>query len=152
MKKQIVVTLFILTVPFFLFAQNKTDLEKEKATIKEVIIKAYLGGIANRGDVDALRQGFHPGFTMFGVEENSLWKRPLYTWIEMIEKSKEEGKYPPKEKVTFEFPMIDITGRAAVVKIKFVRGGKLAYTDYLSLYKFDDGWKIVAKIFHSHKK
>ena len=28
--------------------------------------------------------------------------------------------------------------------------GKHVYTDYLSLLKFDSGWRIVAKVYHSH--
>ena len=31
------------------------------------------------------------------------------------------------------------------------RGGKLVYTDYLSLLKHTNGWKISAKVYHQHK-
>ncbi len=30
------------------------------------------------------------------------------------------------------------------------KDGRLVYTDYLSLLKFDSGWRIVAKVYHSH--
>ena len=30
------------------------------------------------------------------------------------------------------------------------RDGKHVFSDYLSLYKFEDGWKIIGKIFYRH--
>ncbi len=36
------------------------------------------------------------------------------------------------------------------VKIELSKDGKLVYTDYLSLLKFDSGWRIVAKVYHRH--
>ena len=47
--------------------------------------------------------------------------------------------------------MIDITGTAAIVKIELFKGGKQIYTDYLSLYKFEEGWRIVNKIYFKHE-
>ena len=31
------------------------------------------------------------------------------------------------------------------------RAGKLIFSDYMSLYRFEDGWKIAGKIYYSHK-
>jgi ketosteroid isomerase-like protein len=39
---------------------------------------------------------------------------------------------------------------AAVARVEVHRDGKHIFTDYLSLYRFADGWKIVGKIFQSH--
>ncbi len=46
--------------------------------------------------------------------------------------------------------MIDITGTAAVVRLELFRDGVHVFTDYLSLYKFSEGWKIVSKIFYRY--
>ena len=48
-------------------------------------------------------------------------------------------------------PSIDITGSAAVARVELYRDFKHIFTDYLSLYRFDDGWKIVGKIFYQHQ-
>ncbi len=48
-----------------------------------------------------------------------------------------------------EFPLIDVTGNAAVAKVKFMVGDRHVYTDYLSLLRFTEGWKIVNKIYTS---
>ena len=47
---------------------------------------------------------------------------------------------------------LDITGGSAAAKIELSRDGKMIYTDYLSLLKFDDGWKIAAKVYYAHPK
>ena len=44
---------------------------------------------------------------------------------------------------------MDVTGKSAVARVEIHRDGKHVFTDYLSLYQFADGWKIVAKIFQS---
>ncbi|HET8648387.1 MAG TPA: nuclear transport factor 2 family protein [Vicinamibacteria bacterium] len=49
-----------------------------------------------------------------------------------------------------DFTRIDVTGNAAVAQVQLHRNGKHTFTDFLSLYRFPDGWKIVGKIFHSH--
>ena len=55
-----------------------------------------------------------------------------------------------KEKIRFEYPMIDITGNTAMVKIHYIRGDKHIYTDYLLLLKFSEGWRITDKIYFTH--
>ena len=47
--------------------------------------------------------------------------------------------------------MIDVTGGVAMVKVELSQEGELVYTDYLSLIKFDSGWRIVAKVYHKHE-
>jgi hypothetical protein len=44
---------------------------------------------------------------------------------------------------------VDVTGNVAISKIEFYEGGKKKFIDYLSLIKFEDGWKIVSKIFYA---
>ena len=63
---------------------------------------------------------------------------------------RENGILPKSDKgiVTVEFKSIDITGTAAVAKIEFFVDNVLTYVDYISLYKFEDGWKIVNKIYY----
>ena len=150
MKTRIVFSIFVMLFCVSLFAQS--DVETEKAAIKKVIQDAYADGIGNNGDVEAMKKGFHPGFAILGFSKNSLWKYPIYRWVEAVEGRIKEGKYPPEEKITFKYPLIDIVGNAAIVKIEYYQGEKLKYTDYLSLYKFEQGWKIVNKIFYEHKE
>ena len=150
MKKETPVFILVFLLMFSLTWSEKSNIEKEKSAIKKVILSAYRDGICNVGDIEAIKNGFHPGFNLLGMGKDDLWKLPIYSWIKSVEKKKKEGKFPAKVKVGFKFLLIDVVGTAAVVKIGFYKGKKLTYTDYLSLYKFPDGWKIVNKIFFKH--
>ena len=152
MKKLIIVSIVLMLVSIRLFAQSDIDIAAEKAAIQKVTQDAYADGMINEGNIEAAREGFHPGFAILGVSNNSLWKYPIYRWIESVEQRKKEGKIPPEKKVTFLYPLIDIIGNAAIAKIEFFEEEKLKYTDYLSLYKFEEGWRIVNKIFFEHKE
>ena len=145
MKIPMILALALFSFAMGSFAQS-TDAEKQ--SIIRVIEEAYMNGIGNVGDPVAIRKGFHPEFNLLGLSDGKLWKRPIAEWIAMVEKQKADGGYPPKEKVTFKYPMIDVVGSAAIVKVHYYRGAQHVYTDFLSMYKFEDGWKIVGKIFY----
>ncbi len=125
---------------------------QEKAGDKELILKtiekAYVQGIQNLKSIENIEKGFHPGFNLLGVDQdNHLTKFPIYTWYDYVKRRSAAGEKPEVE-TTAKYPMVDITGNAAVVKVELYREEKIVFTDYLSLYKFEEGWRIVAKIYH----
>lgn len=122
----------------------------DEAAIQAVILSAYRDGLCNVGDVELVRKGFHPEFRLLGMKNDALTILPIADWIKMTEAKKTAGKFPPQVLVNMEFPLIDITGSAAVAKVKFLVGDRHVYTDYLSLFRFAEGWKIVNKIYTSH--
>jgi len=148
MKKLIVIVLLSGIIPLFLSAG-----EDEEA-IKKVIQSAYVDGLQNKGPVADIEKGFHPGFNLLGLRNNDLTKWPIYSWILYHENKLKEDPSPPKEDefVTCKFPLIDITGTAAIVKIELFKGGNQIFTDYLSLYKFEEGWTIISKIYFRHEE
>jgi hypothetical protein len=147
MRRSIIFSLVVLGGITLLFGQSP---DAEKQAIIRVIEDAYMNGIGNVGDAAAIQKGFHPEFNLLGLKDGELWKRPIAEWIATVQKQKAEGGYPPKEKVAFKYPLIDVVGSAAIVKIHYYRGTQHVYTDFLSMYKFKDGWKIVGKIFYQH--
>jgi hypothetical protein len=149
MKNIILVTVIAVFTATTLFAQ---EIEKEKEAIKNVIQTAYVDGLQNKGNVEDIEKGFHPGFNLLGVRNNMLTKFPIYSWIQSFEHRKKENPAPPtqEEKITCDYLLIDITGNAAMAKIQLNRNGELLFTDYLQLYKFEEGWKIVSKIYYRH--
>jgi hypothetical protein len=142
MKKYL--TLLLLTAGSMVYAQT-TD----EDAIKQVITSAYIDGIQNRGNVDDIRKGFSPSFNMLRVVDNQIKPLPIEEWIANIEKSKAANE-PAQPKAEGKFVNIDITGTAAVVKLDLFRAGKRTFTDYLVLYKFTEGWRIVSKTFYRH--
>jgi hypothetical protein len=142
--------ILLLTVLIFAAVAVIAQKEDEEA-IKKVIQTAYVEGLQNEGDMEKIDFGFHPGFRLLGIGKgNQMWELPIYTWKENAANDVAEGKKPRKaeEAVSIKFLSVDVTGTAAVAKIEFYVGKVLKYVDYLSLYKFEDGWKIVSKIFY----
>ena len=122
----------------------------EKSAVKAVIQSAYIEGVHVRGDASLMRAGFHPDFRMLVLRDGKMTAVTLDEWAGRIEARAKENPNAPPAPVTAEFTQIDVTGNAAVAKVDVYRSGKHTFTDYLSLYKFPDGWKIVGKIFQAH--
>lgn len=143
MKKLFIALAMVLSLA--LFAQ-KTDEE----AIKDVIQVAYVQGLQNEGDLEKIDSGIHPGFNLLGIGEgNEMWNLSITDWKAKTLKRLETGELPRKENlISIKFLSVDITGTAAVSKIEFYVGEKLTYVDYISLYKFEDGWKMVNKIYY----
>lgn len=125
--------------------------EAAEVAIKEVIKDAYIDGIHNVGDPLVIRNGFHADFVMMIQREGKIMKITRDEWIERIVAGKKENPDAKRPKTTHEFRHIDISGNAAIAALDVYKDGEHAYTDYMSLYKFEGGWKIVGKIFQSHR-
>jgi len=146
-------TILLFALLAFVWAAHADDAEKEKQAIQQVIQSAYIDGIHNLGDIEDIRKGFHPGFNLLGVNANNqLTKYPIYSWIQSVEKKKEKnpGGLPEEQKITCKYNKIDLTGNAAQAEIELYRKGEKLFTDYLQLYKFKEGWRIVSKIYYRH--
>ncbi len=151
MKKRIITVFFAVFTANLIFAQTDVEIQKEKEAIKKVIQTAYVEGLQNEGDFNKIDNGFHPAFQLLGIDQGQkIWSLPIYTWKETINQRKAKGEYPKTgdKKVSINFLLIDVTGTAAIAKFEFYVGKEKKYVDYLSLYKFENDWKIVSKIFY----
>jgi len=148
MKKLGIIMGLLFFVTTFINAQ---DVKKDKEAIKKAIQIGYVDGLQNEGDSDMIDAGIHPEFAMVGYgKDGSVFKYSVTDWKASALKKRAEGKLPLKgvNKISVKFENIDVTGNAAVVKLAYFVGEKQAYVDYISLYKFDNGWKMVSKIYH----
>ena len=84
---------------------------------------------------------------MFVKTEEGLNQLTRDAWIARL---KPRAASDPRPDVKAKIAVLDQTGDAAVVKVDIFRGGKQIFTDYISLYRFPDGWKLVGKTFHRH--
>jgi hypothetical protein len=144
MKTKLLLTL-VLTCSLTILLAQKSDEE----LVKHVIHEAYIEGIQNNGSIESIRNGFHPTFAMLRLMENDIKPLPIGEWITAIEKRKSEGTVS-SARTEGKFITVDITGNAAIVKLELYREGKKTFTDYLVLYKFAEGWKIVSKTYFRH--
>jgi Putative lumazine-binding len=134
----------LLVVPMAALAQGPS----EEAAIKALVLAAYVDGLQNLGDLEKTKAGFHPDFVLLGLRDGALTRLPIAEWIASAGKRKADGAKPPL--TTCKFLTVDVTGSAALVKLELHQNDKRVFTDYLSLYKFPDGWKLVGKIYYRH--
>jgi len=145
-------SVIIVTVIVFLVSSVPAGAD-DKTDIETIIKASYFNGAFNDLDTQAMRQGFHPEFAIFSADGEDLSRYPIDAWIEGIEKRKQDPKYDSsKAKMDCKIVSLDVTGGAAAAKIEISKDGRLVYTDYLSLLKFSDGWKIAAKVYQAHQK
>lgn len=143
----------ILSLVLLLSFSSKLIGGEECDAVKKVINNAYFNGAFNDLDTESMKRGFHPDFAIFSAKGNELGKYPIAIWIKRTEKRKKEPGFDPAQVARdCKIVKLDVTGGCASAKVEIRKEGKLIYTDYLSLLKFDDGWKIVAKVYHAHKK
>ena len=134
------------------FTVNTLKFDNEEEAIKEVILKGYVHGAFNELNPEEMAKSFHKDFAIFSPGRNGEIRRyPIANWIANTKSTKESADFDPSKNVwKHTFSSVDVTGNSAMVKLELYREGKHVYTDYLSLLKFEDGWKIVAKVFHEH--
>jgi hypothetical protein len=114
---------------------------------RDVIKSAYVDGIFNEGNVNKIRAGWYPtcDICIFSVASDTCTKSKAFRFIPMFENNP-VGLTPG---TTCKIPLVHITGYAAIAVVEIFHGEKQIYTDYMNLYKFSDGWKIVTKTFYA---
>lgn len=120
------------------------------SAIKTIIQESYIKGIHIDLDEKTVRKGFHPDFSMIVLQDDEITKVSIPEWIERMEDYREKNPGFSKIKTTHEVSMAHVTGNAATVRIDVFKDAKHTFTDYMLLYKFENGWKIVSKIFYKH--
>ena len=119
----------------------------DKEAIKQVIERAYVQGIHRNQDKELAASGFHQDFAMLVLQDNALEKVSVDEWFPRIEvlKAQNPDMWAAETRCTVE--LVDVAGYAAVAKLDVHKGTTHFSTDYMLLYKFDEGWSIVSKVF-----
>ena len=118
-----------------------------KEAIRQTIEKAYIEGIHTTQDESTIRSGFHKDFEMLVYKDGGIEKVSVDLWFKRIEKMKKDDPDLWSKETHYDSLQINVTGYAASVQFDVYKGGTFFSTDYMFLYKFKDGWKIVSKIF-----
>ena len=121
--------------------------DADKEAIRQVIEKAYIEGIHEKQDMETAKGGLHPAFAMLVRQDDGVDKVTVDEWFPRIEGMKAANPEMWEAETTYRFDLIDVAGYAAVAKLDVHKGEVHFSTDYLLLYRFEDGWKIVSKIF-----
>ena len=138
MRPALLIPVFILTT--VVIVANTVSQNSDEAAVRETV-QHYLHGL-KFNDVESLKKAFYPDAKLFFVKrDGQLGQLTQDQWYKGFAAS--AGK---EEKGDLKITAVDITGNAAAVKVVEVYPNS-KYTDYLSLLKFDGGWKIVNKIY-----
>ena len=122
------------------WAQNSEEAGVRKA------LEHYLKGHAT-GDSMEFKQAFHPESKLFWMRDGKFHQRTSANYISGARGKPADDEAQRKRRIDF----IDITGNTAVAKITLDYPDALL-TDYMSLLKVGDEWKIVNKIFHAEQR
>ncbi len=152
MKTSFVLIVAVLLSLATLTATSEDAQDAAVGEIKSLIESSYVHGAFNALDPEALEHGFHPDFAIFSPKGEDIRKYPIAKWVEGTAKRKASADFDPATNLwQHRFVSVDVTGHAASVKIELSQDGELVYTDYLSLLKFDSGWRVVAKVYYHHE-
>ncbi|UCC79123.1 MAG: nuclear transport factor 2 family protein [Candidatus Zixiibacteriota bacterium] len=119
----------------------------DKTAVKQVIERAYIQGIHGSQDEETVKSGFHRDFAMLVLHNNVLEKVMVDEWLARVSVMKTENPDLWEAETRHAFDMVDVSGYAAVARLQVYKGAAHFSTDYMLLYKFEEGWKIVSKIF-----
>lgn len=105
----------------------------------------YTDGL-RRGDIPLVQSAFHPAATMYGFNlTGTLFGGPisnLWAFLEL------HGAAP---NIRVRTDVVGITPTTAVVKVEMERDAAgFDYTDFCTLVKMEEGWRIVGKTFHMY--
>ncbi len=140
-----------LLVGFTTIYLTEKNSDFEIKEVEALVLKSYVKGAFNDMNYEDMAAGFHEDFAIFRAEGENLVRYEIADWVENTKKKKESADWKLEDNIwEHKFPVIDITETSAVVKVELYRNDKHIFTDYLSLLKFDSGWKIVGKVYTRH--
>lgn len=128
-----------LAAPLPAAAQSPED------SVRSVIEDAYVRGIHIERDSAAVRRGFHPLFVMSTLRGDQLVQVTLDQWLARMA----HGRRNPA-RVEHAFDRVEVVGNTATARLRLSMDGRHRFTDFLSLYRFPEGWRIVNKAFQAH--
>lgn len=108
-------------------------------------VQAYLDALHD-GNADALARIFAPGSALHASAEGKAASLPLDPWLERVRgrTSARDSGHAPENRIH----SIEVVDDMAMAKVSSAFRPK-RFTDFLSLVRTDDGWRIVAKTYQA---
>lgn len=114
--------------------------------LQEEIVTTVQKGIDamyNKRKPELIKKYYHPGYVLQIVKENDLQLVYLHNRLEARADWERSGQCPIQAKVEIKIQNIESSGNAATVYFNYFMGNVHTCDDFIALYKFADGWKIV---------
>ena len=112
----------------------------------ETVVWTYLDGL-HEGDTAKLAKAFHEVSHLYSMHEGGVSDLPREKWLEFVKgRASAKSKGLPR---TDRIVSIDLSGpETAFVKVECSIHPRY-FTDYLTLLKLKDGWRVVSKTFRT---
>jgi len=115
----------------------------------EKVVWTYLDGLYE-GDTDKLARAFHEVSHLYSLDDGGVSDVPRAKWFEFV-----KGRPSAKSrglKRTDRVMSIDLSGpETAFVKLECSIHPRY-FTDYLTLLKLKDGWRVVSKTYRTEMR
>ncbi|MEO1295853.1 MAG: nuclear transport factor 2 family protein [Cyanobacteria bacterium J06636_16] len=106
-------------------------------------IDQYIQG-ALEGESIIMKQGFHPSAQIYGYLDGNLLADPMQVIYDYVD------QHPPAGDLKYVIRSIDRSGNAASARVEIANWHGDTFTDFFTLLKIDNQWKITNKIFMQH--
>jgi hypothetical protein len=138
-KTTLAAALMFATLPAVVSAQARAEDEAAARAPLEAYIQGH-----RTGDASFMEKAFHPTARMTYMSDSGMVTVPI---TEYIARMRTAGVRAAPDTFPRKIGMFDVVGTAAVGRIDMVLGTS-TISDYMTVLKFADGWKIVNKSFH----
>ena len=101
----------------------------DASDVQAVIQSAYVDGDHVKLEPVKMRTGFHPDFRMLVLKDGQMTAVALEEWIGRMEAGAKKNPDAPRPAIKAEFPMVNVTGNAAVARVEISRDGMHTVTD-----------------------
>ena len=115
----------------------------------EATLQTYFDGMYE-GDADKLASVFHEVAHLFGVTDGKLTDWPRQYWLDLVRSRKSPQQQDLKR---FDWVMqIDRSSPTTAFAKVLCQNPPRYFTDYLTLVKLAEGWRIVSKTYHTETR
>ena len=108
-----------------------------------VPLEQYARG-AMEGKSSIMKQGFHTSAQIHGYLDGNLLADPIQVLYDYVD------RHPPADNLKCVICSVNWEGNAASARVEIDNWHDHTYTDFFTLLKIEDRWKITGKIFMQH--
>ncbi len=156
MKKILFLCLALLTASVVNAANNEMSVNLCKGSIamKEVSVKDYeavkkaLNNYLEAGrkaDSRILKSSVYKDAIIYSADEGKVDGGSINSLFEYLDNN------PPATELEADITSVDVAGNIAYAKVESDKWHGARYTDMFLLVKENNEWKILTKVFHTHK-
>ena len=105
-------------------------------------VQHYIDG-AKSGKGDVMKLAFHEDATIFGHHGGDLMAGPIKLLLDHVDES------GPVPELQAKIASIDVVDTVAIVRLELDKWAGDRFTDFFTVLKSNEEWKITNKVFHT---